>query len=225
MGTHRKDLYPDVTAAGGLASAMKEAAELREGEIWPAPSTTGAIIVETARGLLSVDPATGKRLFRLRVHIPGFTWDASGLTWEIGSTDDLALLSEMVAAWREGVPFDELAVRFPFLQLDAFVKAFERGEPTSSQWAELLSSEFHRTQWHLLRRLHEDEVLRHMFPTISHGAIRLRVDVFDGASRQVLVHELHGERYEVRTGAPGAAWIEVPADELIAHLRAALNEQ
>ncbi|WKX13471.1 hypothetical protein [Streptomyces sp. NL15-2K] len=225
MDTHWKDLYPDVTAAGGLVSAMKEAAKLGRGEIWPVPSATDTIVIETARGLVSVVPATEERLFRVRVHIPGFTWDVPGFTWEIGSTDDLGLLVDAVAAWREGVPFDELAARFTFLELDEFARALERGEPTSSQWADLLSTEFHRRQWNLLRRLHTDEVLRHMFPTISHGAVRLRVDLFDGASRQVLVHELDGERYEVLAGELGAAWVEVQTGDLIAYLRAALNQQ
>ena len=65
-----------------------------------------------------------------------------------------------------------------------------------------------------------------MFPTITHGAVRLRVDQLDGTSRQVLVHELDEERYEViRAGDPGAAWVEVPTGDLIAYLRAALTEQ
>ncbi|GAA2627644.1 hypothetical protein [Streptomyces vastus] len=226
MDTHRKDLYPDVTAAGGLVSAMKEAAKLRGGEIWPAPSTTDAIIIDTARGLVSVVPATEERLFRVRVLIPGFTWESPGFSWEIGSTDDLGLLVEAVAAWREGMPLDELAARFEFLELDEFARALERGEPTSLQWSDLLSSDFHRRQWNLLRRLHADEVLRNMFPTITHGAVRLCVDLFDGASRQVLVHDLDGERYEViRPGVPGADWVEVPTGDLITYLRAALNQQ
>ncbi|QOV36217.1 hypothetical protein IM697_40450 [Streptomyces ferrugineus] len=226
MDTHWKDLYPDVTAAGGLLAAMKEAAKLRRGEIWPMPSTADGIIVETARGLVSVVPAAEERLFRVRVLIPGFTWDDPGFTWEIGSTDDLGLLVEAVAAWRDGVPFDELAARYTFLELDEFAGAIERGEPTSAQWADLLSSDFHRRQWNLLRRLHADEVLRNMFPTISHGAVRLCVDLFDGTSRQVLVHEPDEERYEViRPGVPGASWIDVPTGDLIAYLRAALHQQ
>ncbi|MFJ8003286.1 hypothetical protein [Streptomyces fagopyri] len=228
METHRKDLYPDVTVSGGLVLAMRKAAKLGEGEIWPAPSTTDGIIVKTARGHVSVVPATEERLFRVRVHIPGFAWDIPGFTWEIGSTDDLGLLVEMVTAWREGVLFDELTAGFRFLELDEFAGAIERGESTSSQWADLLSTDFHRRQWNLLRRLHADEVLRDMFPTISHGAVRLRVDLFDPASRQVLVHELDGERYDVvpRAGVAGTAvWVEVSAGNLIAYLRAALNEE
>lgn len=225
METHRKDLYPDVTAAGGLVSAMKEAAKLPRGEIWPVPSSADGIVVRTARGNVSVVPAAGERLFRVRVHIPGFTWEVPGFNWEIGSTDDLGLLVEALVAWREGVPFDELAARFEFLELDEFVRALERGEPTAAQWADLLSAEFHRRRWNLLRRLHADEVLRHMFPTISHGAVRLRVDLFDGASRQVLVYEPDEGRYEVRLGVLGASWVEVPAGELMAYLRDALNER
>lgn len=225
MDNHRKDLYPDVTASGGLVSAMKESAKLRGGAIWPATSAADAVTIETARGLVSVVPATEERRFRVRVHVPGFTWNVPGFTWEIGSTDRLELLTQMVAAWWEGVPFDELTARFTFLELAEFTRALEGGEPTSSQWADLLSTEFHRRQWRLLRRLHEDEALRHMFPTISHGAVRLRVDPLDGASHQVVVHEREGDRYEVRVGVPGAAWVEVPTGELIAHLRAALTEQ
>ncbi|PAZ12947.1 hypothetical protein CLM62_27360 [Streptomyces sp. SA15] len=226
MDAHRKDLYPDVTAAGGLVSAMKEAAKLRGCDIGLPPWATEAIGIETARGYVSVHPATEERLFRVRVLIPGFTWETPGFSWEIGSTDDLGLLVEAVAAWREGMPLDELAARFEFLELDEFAGALERGEPTSSQWADLLSAEFHRRQWNLLRRLHADEVLRNMFPTITHGAVRLRVDQLDGTSRQVLVHELEGERYEViRPGVPGDDWAEVPTGDLIAYLRTALNQQ
>jgi hypothetical protein len=182
-------------------------------------STSDLSDSETARGFLSVDPATEERLFRLSVRIPGFDW-------EIGSTGDLGLLVEAVAAWREGIPLDELAERFGFLELDEFARALESGEPTSSQWSGLLSSDFHRRQWNLLRRLRADEVLRNMFPTITHGAVRLQVDPLDGTSRQVLVDELDGERYEViRGGVPEATWVEVPTGDLIAYLRAALNEK
>ncbi|MFI9613123.1 DUF6193 family natural product biosynthesis protein [Streptomyces sp. NPDC052023] len=214
-----------MTAAGGLVSAMRDATKLSVGEIWLSPSAADAVVVETTRGLVLVDPATEERLFRLRVLVPGFTWDVPGFSWEIGSTDDLGRLVNAVAAWREEVPLDELAARFEFLELDEFGRALEKGEPTSAQWADLLSSEFHQRQQGLLRRLHADPVLRHMFPVISHGAVRLRVDLLHAASRQVLVHELDGERYEVRAGVPGADWVEVRADDLITHLRAALTEQ
>ncbi|MFJ3233391.1 hypothetical protein [Streptomyces sp. NPDC086787] len=219
MDPHRKDLYPDVTASGGLGPAMREAAQLRECDTGVAPWAVDVVCIETTRGYLSVRPATEERLFRLSVGIPDFDW-------EIGSTGDLGLLVEAVAAWREGMPFDELAERFGFMELDAFAGALERGEPASSQWAELLSADFHRRQWNLLRRLHADEVLRDMFPTITHGAVRLRVDAMDSTSRQVLVYEVSRELYEVlRVGVPGAAWTEVPSGGLIACLRAALNEE
>jgi hypothetical protein len=187
---------------------------------------TDAIGIETARGIVSVHPATEERLFRVRVLMPGFTWEDAGFSWEIGSTDDLGLLVEAVAAWREGVPLDALAARFEFLELDEFARAIERGEPTSLQWSGLLSSDFHRRQWNLLRRLHADEVLGNMFPTITHGAVRLLVNQLDGTSPQVLVHEPDSGRYEaIRPGAPGAEWVEVPTSDLIAFLRAALNQQ
>ncbi|MGW3146408.1 hypothetical protein ACWDG1_17345 [Streptomyces sp. NPDC001177] len=219
METNRQALYPDVTASGGLGPAMREAAQLRGCDTGLAPWAVDVVSIQTARGFLSVDPATEERLFRLSVRIPGFDW-------EIGSTGDLGLLVEALAAWRGGIPFDELAERFGFLELDEFVGALERGEPTSSQWTELLSSDFYRNQWNLLRRLRADDVLRDMFPTITHGAVRLRVDAMDARSRQVLVDEVNEELYEVmRVGVPGADWVEVPTGDLIAYLRAALNEE
>jgi hypothetical protein len=168
---------------------------------------------------VTVGLAAEERLFRVVIHIPDFAW-------EIGATDDLGLLVEAVAAWREGMPFDELRARFEFLELDEFTRALERGEPTCSQWSALLSSDFHRGQWNLLRRIHADETLRGLFPTISHRAVRLQADPLDGASRQVLVAELEGERYEVmHAGAPGTTWVEVPSADLIAYLRAALKQR
>ncbi|WP_371790751.1 hypothetical protein OG285_09675 [Streptomyces sp. NBC_01471] len=226
MNTHQNDLYPDVTASGGLAPAMKEAAKLRGCDIGISPWESGSISIETTRGIVSVHPAAEERLFRMRVLTPGSTWEVPGFSWEIGSTDDLGLLVEAVAAWREGMPLDGLKARFEFLELGEFARAIEIGEPTSLQWPGLLSSDFHRRQGNLLRRLHADGVLRNMFPSITHGAVRLHTDPLDGTSRQVLVHELDGDLYEViLAGIPGAAWVEVATGDLIAYLRAALNKQ
>ncbi|WP_416967095.1 hypothetical protein [Streptomyces sp. 4F14] len=171
------------------------------------------VTVATTRGYMSVDPADGERLFRLRVHIPGFAW-------EIGATDDLGLLVDVIAAWRDGVALDVLAAEFEFLELEEFAGALDRGEPTSSQWADLLSSD--DDSGDLLRRLHADEGLRTMFPTITHRAVRLRVDPMDWRSHHVLVYEVDTERY--MTEGPGAPRAEVPAGDLIRHLRAALDE-
>ncbi|MFF2513180.1 hypothetical protein [Streptomyces sp. NPDC058086] len=229
MGTYQKDLYPDVTASGGLGPAMKEAATLHGCDIGLPPWQSDVISIETARGFVSVHTATEKRLFRVRVDIIGFAEGVPGFAWEIGSTDDLGSLVEAVAAWREGMPLDGLKARFEFLELDEFARAIESGEPISLQWSGLLSSDFHRRQWNLLRRLRADEVLRNMFPSITHGAVRLCVDPFpllDGTKRQVLVYEPDEERYEViRPGVPAADWVGVPTGDLIAYLRAALNEE
>ncbi|WP_330348707.1 hypothetical protein [Streptomyces sp. NBC_00582] len=179
--------------------------------------TPDGVVVATTRGFVSVGRGGEEGPLRVGVGIPDFSW-------AIGSTDDLGVLVEAVAAWRERMPLDELRQRFEFLELDEFTDALERGEPTASQWSGLLSSDFHRGQWDLLRRIHADEVLRTFFPTISHGAVRLRVDPLDGASRQVLVAEVVSERYDVmQSGTKEAIWVEVPSDALITHLRAALK--
>ncbi|MHA4777797.1 hypothetical protein L1085_025365 [Streptomyces sp. MSC1_001] len=218
MHIPEEDPYPDVTAAGGLAPALRQAAELRGCDTGLESWATDATGIETTRGYLSVHTTIGERIFRLRLHLPEFGWD-------IGATDDLGTLAEAIAAWREGVPVDALEARFDFLDLEEFTRALEAGEPTASQWADLLSSEYYRGQRNLLRRLHADEVLRNAFPTMTHRAVRLRVDPMYGMSRQVLVHEPDEGRYEVvRVGVPGADWTDVPGDDLIAHLRAALYD-
>lgn len=218
MNIFRKGLYPDVEDMGGLGAAMEMAAGLRGCDIGTVHSVSDVARIETARGVVTVNLAAEERLFLVSIHIPGFTW-------AIGSTDDLGLLVEAVAAWREGMSFDELDDKFEFVRLDEFTRALENGEPTSSQWSDLLSSDFYRKQWNLLRRIHADDRLRGFFPTVTHGAVRLCVDPLDGASRQVLVEELEGERYEVmRVGVPGATWVEVPAGDLVSYLRAALKQ-
>ncbi|MFC7976077.1 hypothetical protein ACPCAE_08490 [Streptomyces cinereoruber] len=218
MQGHGGDPYSDVTAAGGLVAALRAEAARRGRDVGLPPWAADTLAVETTRGYLSVGPAPGERLFRLRVHIPDFGWD-------IGATDDLGTLVEAIAAWREGVPYDELGARFGFLDLAGFTGALAAGEPTAAQWAGLLSSAYYQGQRDLLRRLHADGVLRNAFPTMTHRAVRLRVDPMDGASRQVLVHEPDEGRYEfVSVGAPGAGWTEVPGDDLIVRLRAALYE-
>ncbi|MFJ5075586.1 hypothetical protein ACIP8Z_13400 [Streptomyces sp. NPDC088553] len=207
-----------MTASGGLVAALRQAAEQRGCDIGLPPWATEAVGIETTRGYLSVDTTTGEGLFRLRVHIPDFGWD-------IGTTGDLGTLVEAIAAWREGQPADVLTARFDFLRLDEFTRALDAGEPTSSQWAGLLSSEYYRGQRDLLRRLHADEVLRNTFPTMTHRAVRLRVDPMYWMSRQVLVHEPEEGRYEVRrVGASAPDWAQVSGDDLIAALRAALYD-
>ncbi|MFF3699185.1 hypothetical protein [Streptomyces sp. NPDC002221] len=224
MSTHQEDPYSDVSAAGGLAQAMRDAAELHGCDTRLSPWTTDPVIIETTRGFLRVDPATEQRLFRLRVEIIGFAVDAPGFSWSIGATDDLGRLVEAVAAWADGMPLVELKERFAFLELDGFAGDFKDGVPISRQWSGLMSSEFHHKQWKLLRRLHADEVLRHAFPSITHGAVRLRVDPLDGTSRQVWVHELDAEHYQIlRSGDSGTDWLDVPEVDLIACLREALH--
>ncbi|MFE4862978.1 hypothetical protein [Streptomyces sp. NPDC056670] len=225
MDTQWTNLYPDVTALGGLGPAMRRAATLRGCDIGLPPWAADIISIETTRGFIAIDPSTEQRLFRVRVHIPGFSETTAGFSWNIASTDDLDQLVEMVAAWRQGMSVKELKARFEFMDLDEFARAIAAGEPTSLQWSGLLSSEFHRNQWNLLRRLHTDEVLRNAFPSITHGAVRLRLDPLDSTSRQVLVHEVDGERHEVmRVGVHGADWVEVESGGLIPYLRTQLSK-
>ncbi|MCB5178920.1 hypothetical protein [Streptomyces antimicrobicus] len=218
MNAFRKVLYADVAVLGGLGAAVEGVARERGCDIGTVFPASDAVRIETTRGVVSIEPEADQHRFRLSVHIPGFTW-------VIGSTDDLGSAVEAVAAWRGGLPLEEFRATFEFIELDEFVRALDNGEPTATQWADLLSSEFYEEQRGLLRRVHADEGLRELFPTVSHGGVRLRVDPLDGASRQVLVTELGAEQYRVvRVGVPEAAWGDVSADELISHLRSVFEK-
>lgn len=212
MDARHQGLYPDVAALGGLGPAMEEVARQRGHDLGYLPQPE-VVRIDTSRGVVMVDPAEGERLFLLGIHIPEHTWP-------IGSTDDLGSVVEAVVAWRDGLPYDEFEARFAFVRLDAFRRSIDSGEPTAQAWADLLSAEFHREQWPLLRLLHADETLRGCFPSITHRAVRLQVDALDAESTQVLVSEEEPERYEVRAvGVPGADWVPVPPGELVAYVR------
>ncbi|MFE1380580.1 hypothetical protein ACFW6S_16720 [Streptomyces sp. NPDC058740] len=218
MDDRHEGLYPDVAALGGLGPAMEEVARQRGHDLGYLPQPE-VVRIQTSRGVVMVDPAEGERKFLLAIHIPDHTWP-------IGSTDDLGSVVEAVVAWRDGLPYDEFEARFAFLRLDDFRRAIDSGEPTAQAWADLLSAEFHRDQWPLLRLFHADGMLRGCFPSISHRAVRLRVDALDAASRQVLVSEEEPGRYEVRAvGVPGATWVPVPPGDLVAYVRDLLTEQ
>ncbi|MFJ8104622.1 hypothetical protein [Streptomyces sp. NPDC096132] len=212
------DLYPDVAAAGGLGAAMAAVAERRRCDIGPVASAAVPVRIGTDRGVVSVGLAAEERLFLIGIHTPGFTW-------ALGSTDDLGRAVEAVAAWRAGVPLVDFEGAFEFMELDEFAPALEAGNPAPLQWSRLLSSDFHADQRSLLNRIHEDDRLRLLFPTITHGVVRLRVDAMDGGSRQFLVRELPGMRYEVMTVGAETDWLEVSAADLIAHLRGLQGEE
>ncbi|MFB8420147.1 hypothetical protein ACFC63_32100 [Streptomyces albidoflavus] len=225
MNTTPTDLYPDVTAAGGLVPAMKAAAELRGCDIDLPRWGTDAFSCQTARGYTSVCPATDEHRFHIRVHVtPSPVEAGSGFSWDIGSTNDLGAVVEAVAAWQEGMSLDDLSTRFTFLELAEFAEAVESGAPTALQWEDLLSCDAYREQRGLLRRPHADEVLGNMFPVVSHRAVRLRVDPLDLTSPHLHVHEAEEGRYLVQYGGwPDDGWREVPSGELVACLRAALT--
>ncbi|USQ88301.1 hypothetical protein NFX46_33870 [Streptomyces phaeoluteigriseus] len=211
-------LYPDVATVDGLGAAMTKAAEQRGCDIGPVGPVSGPVRIETDRGVISIGLAAEERLFLIGIHTPGFTWAT-------GSTDDLGSAVEAVAAWREGTPLDDFEARFAFMRLDEFARPLAAGNPTPLQWSRLLSSDFHADQRNLLNRVHADERLRLLFPTVTHGVVRLRVDPLDGGSRQFLVQEVAQDRYRVETvGDTETACVTVPAADLVAYLRV-LEEQ
>ncbi|MET9402688.1 hypothetical protein [Kitasatospora sp. NPDC002965] len=216
MKSWLEEYYPEVSAAGALGAALKVAAERRACEVGPVDPASSEVRIITERGVVRVGLAAGRRLFMVGIHTPGFTWAT-------GSTDDLGLLVEAVASWKAGMPLDAFESRFDFMELDEFARPLEARDPAPLQWSNLLSSAFYAKQWGLLNRVHGDGALRRLFPTVSHGTVRLRVDPMDGESRHLLVREAGPGLYELRAvGDPASDWVTVGADDVVARLRGVL---
>ncbi|MEV6951129.1 hypothetical protein [Streptomyces sp. NPDC051183] len=217
MDPQLQRLYPDISAAGGLAIAMSTLAHLRGLAIGPVAASLHGIRIGTDRGTVTVSLAPEERLFLLGVHSPGFTWGT-------GSTGELGLLVDAVSAWCSGMSIDEFEAKFPFVRLDEFARALEVGDVTPQQWSQLLGSDFYAAHRSLLRRIHADERLRTLFPTFTHGELRLRVDPMDFESRQFLVDHLGEHRYQVTTvDELRTTRVTESLDDLIGCLRALLG--
>ncbi|MFF2820313.1 hypothetical protein ACFVT9_32895 [Kitasatospora cineracea] len=209
--------YPEVVASGGLAPVLVAAAGERGVTLGPVEPRGPEARLETGRGTLSVSISAERRQFLFGVHTPGFTWAT-------GSTDDLGALVEAVSAWWHGMPLDAFEAAFPFVRLGRFARALEAGDVTPEQWSVVLESEFHAPDRELLRALHADDLVRGLFPTVTHGTLRLRERPIEQGGRHFLVDRLDGERCRVRlVGRPETTGETGTFDELVGRLRELLR--
>lgn len=198
-----RDLYADVISAGGLASAIIDAAtghglvlegvEEKPGEA--RFSTTGiASEYRTASILL------GARERRFSIVVArGRYIHASG------GTDDLASVAKVIGYWFGGPTLPELAARFPFMAYSALALAYEEGNPVEFQWRTLLQDDDFTEVRPLLEAVYAVESFRSLFPLISHNTqLRLHDDADNKSARQFWITMRSSGIYHVekRTGTP-----------------------
>jgi hypothetical protein len=166
-------LYPDVSAMGGLTEAIVSAARRRGVDLGtvvdPASSPAGESVtarMESGRGTLRVSLSSESRTFFLGVHEGRFVWAE-------GASEDLESLVDAVAAWREGVPVDDFAARFPFMTPGRLARAREAGDVTRAQWEWLCTADVYADERDLVTAFHEDGRFQRLFPVLTHGVLRL----------------------------------------------------
>jgi hypothetical protein len=190
-GSYRQEFYPDLDP-DGLAVTLAEIVRSRGLAIGTMEPAAPGVNITTSRGSVFISLAAKERQFLVSIrHSPGFGWAH-------GSTADLGMLADMVAAWHDGISLDEFEARFEFMQLDEFARAIESETVTELQWSKVLTSDMYVWQRPVLEAARDDEVLGGLFPTVSHGTIRLRSDLYGtGVVGHLLIDRLEEDVYRI----------------------------
>lgn len=129
------DLYPDVIAAGSLASALQQSATALGVDLGidviEQPSLLQAEVASVVanRGPARILLAANKRLFLIRGHL-------HEIVILSGSTPDLRLLVKAAEGWRAGASLREIERAAPILYISDLAESTERGpaEAVEARW-------------------------------------------------------------------------------------------
>ncbi|MEU6809766.1 DUF6193 family natural product biosynthesis protein [Streptomyces sp. NPDC046831] len=197
METPGEDLYPDIHDKGGLVPALEAKAKSEVIDLgtvtspYPAgPGWFSTAQLESSRGRITVELDGRSRTFHLGIQGEGFSWAH-------GATDDFQELVEALAAWRAGMRVADFTDRFPFISPGRLAKVHEADDPTSAQWAWLLGAEGYEVERPLLKAVHDDGRFRTLFPTLSHGTLRLNWAGGRQGARELHITPLAGGGYQV----------------------------
>ncbi|MFF7243494.1 DUF6193 family natural product biosynthesis protein [Embleya sp. NPDC008237] len=190
-------LYSDILAAGGLVSVMELTAGkkgLDLGQLYSdyasGPGLLATAELNSSRGRASIQLDSQSRTFYVAIQGQGFTWAE-------GATEDLNDLVEALAAWRDGVSVDDFTGRFPFMMPGRLARAHDSGDPVPDQWNWLRTDEEFSEERPLVEAAYADGRFGDLFPSLSHGALRLRsMDAQNGAA-EVRITPLSGGSYRV----------------------------
>lgn len=170
------DLYPDLAAAGGLATALEQVAVdlgLALGEVirndadpnWAAVASTAA-----RRGPSSIHLGARERVFLI-------SGGSRGVELFRGSTKDLREVAKAAAAWRAGARLHQLQDLCPFVSFSELAEAHERGpaDAVAVKWRLLREEMQGDIPFPAVRDLvevaHAEPRLRQLYPFTSHWSL------------------------------------------------------
>jgi hypothetical protein len=133
------ELYPDLIAQGGLASALQAALRTIGSSLCIADPDKSFSFVVSAR------VESGDRFSQIYVgaktRMFSFDFWNRGVYLVAGATPDILEMSRSIDKWiASGCLTGELASAFPFVQVQQSAAAYERGEEVEMQWRAFLAS-------------------------------------------------------------------------------------
>src|SRR6266496_4652456 len=159
-------MYPEVVAAGGLAAALKRAAQeacIDLGDaVTPHKSNPyAAASVASGRADIYVALADDERFFEIDI-------SNDRQIWTRGSTTDLAEVVQAVDCWRRGMKLRELTTRFPLLEHTRIAQAYEDGNDLEVRWDMVLENPDFWEIRPFMEAAREHQELAAMYPYVSH---------------------------------------------------------
>ncbi|WP_030761882.1 MULTISPECIES: DUF6193 family natural product biosynthesis protein [unclassified Streptomyces] len=174
-------LYPDVAACGGLAAALRAAADGRLDPVLAASPDSGSLmdadVTSTLphREPLRISAWTHQRRWSIRGEEP---FQRSCLV--DGETDDLAQAARAARAWHDGDSLDDIRRTAPFVHLTGRfeVPDLDPVRLVEAEWQGLLQEarelEYSWQPQHqaLVEAAYAEPALRALYPFTSHWALR-----------------------------------------------------
>jgi hypothetical protein len=179
------ELYPDVVASGGLATAIRETARRLGADLGAVttaePQPYSAVTMPASRGPVHVFADEGRRRFRINL------WHGTRPA-AAGATAELSEVVGVTELWQRGAPLRELKDRFPFMEYTRSAQAFEDGNELEVLWVELLEDPDQHRIRPLLLAARSSERLARWYPVVSHRtAARFMERLHDKSAGQVFV--------------------------------------
>ena len=180
----RHDLYPDVSASGGLVPALEDAACDSSADIGSVGANEDrpfwSATVRTDRGVIRVDAAVAERAFSIVI--------ADRRTeWSTGVATELLEVVQVIDAWRSGARLQELHDRFPFMTHSRLAQAYEHGNAHEVAWDILLAGDYPVAR-PLLSALRAHGRLGRLSAAVSHNnLVYIFLDPHDRSSGRVQI--------------------------------------
>lgn len=214
MGLQFEKLYPDLAAAGGLCLALEQLAEVRGVRLtMHAESDRTSAVVISDRGSCYVNIGSDERVFILEFHEGAFTWASGG-------TSDLGAVISVLAAWLNGISAKGLASAFHFMSPGLLADARDDAEIVSRMWRSLLTDEVFIEERPLVEAVFANERFRNFFPGLSHGTLRLSMDLGRRGGREVHLVPMRAGGYRIEDTHRNVSMTE-PSLEGAIHVMAA----